>query len=392
MLNSPFAPWPSYSTEEAEIVSSVLLSNRVNYWTGNLGKQFEQDFAVFSGCKFAVALANGTLALELALRSLGVGPGDEVIVTPRSFIASVSAVVMVGGTPVFADVDRETQNISPETVSRLLTPRTRAIIAVHLAGWPCDMDGFMSLAKQHGLFVIEDCAQAHGARYKGRPVGGLGHVAAWSFCQDKILTTGGEGGMLTTNDHSIWQRAWEFKDHGKSWIAVKGAKHSRGFNWLHESIGSNWRMTEMQAALGVYQLGRIENWHHARNQHAEELGRLFDGYPSLVRCPRPPSHVTHAWYKFYAFIIPDGLKNGWSRDRILNEIQQSGVPCGPGSCSEIYLEKAFTGSAFVPEERLPVARELGETSMMFLVHPTLTSSNMRKTVEVVGRILDEALR
>ena len=250
MLNTPFSPWPSFSEEEVEAVARVMRSNRVNYWTGEECRKFEREFAEWAGSRHAVALANGTLALDVALHGLGIGPGDEVVVTPRTFLASVSCVVNAGGVPVFADVDRDSGNSTAETIAAVLTPRTRAVIPVHLAGWPCDMDPIMDLAADHGLKEIEDCAQAHGARYKGRSVGTIGHVGAWSFCQDKIITTGGEGGMVTTDDPEVWSRMWSFKDHGKSWEAVYEREHAPGFRWLHESFGTNWRMLEMQAAIG----------------------------------------------------------------------------------------------------------------------------------------------
>jgi len=257
MLNGPFSPWPSFTQEEADAVSRVLLSNKVNYWTGQEGREFEKEFAAFAGTDYAIAVGNGTLALDLALKGLGIGPGDEVVVTPRTFLASATAVINAGAAPVFADVDPETQNITPATVAAVLTPKTRAIVCVHLAGWPCDMDGMMELAVEHNLFVIEDCAQAHGATYKGKPVGGLGHVGCWSFCQDKIMSTGGEGGMVTVNDRDLWSRMWSFKDHGKSWEAVYEREHPPGFRWLHESVGTNWRLTEMQSAIGRIQLQRM---------------------------------------------------------------------------------------------------------------------------------------
>ena len=245
-----FSPWPYFSQDEIDAVTRVLNSGRVNYWTGDEGRQFEAEFAAFVGCKHAVAVANGTVALELALEALGIGPGDEVVVTSRTFIASASCAVMRGATPVMADVDWDSQNITAETIRAVLSPRTRAIIAVHLAGWPCDMDPILEIAREHGLKVIEDCAQALGAVYKGRPVGSMGDVNAFSFCQDKILTTGGEGGMLTTNHTDLWSRAWAFKDHGKSYEAVYRRQHPPGYRWLHESFGTNWRLTEMQSAMG----------------------------------------------------------------------------------------------------------------------------------------------
>lgn len=380
MLNGPFSPWPSFTNEEADAVRDVLLSNKVNYWTGTIGRAFETEFAAFAGTKHAIALANGTLALDLALQGLGIGAAyggsaeDEVIVTPRSFIASASSVVNAGAKPVFADVNRDSQNITPETVAPLITANTKAIIAVHLAGWPCDMGGLSALAKPLGIKLIEDCAQAHGAALNGAPVGGLGDVAAWSFCQDKIMTTGGEGGMVTCNDENIWRRMWAFKDHGKSWEAVYERQHKPGFRWLHESIGTNWRLTEMQSAIGRIQLGRMEDWQAKRAANAEGIMEAARANP-LFRVPELPNSALHAWYKAYVFVKGDAAL----RDRIMADINAQGVPCFSGSCSEIYREKAFSGLS----DRLPVAQELGETSLMFLVHPTLSQAEIEKTIGAI---------
>lgn len=375
MLANDLSPWPCFSTEEADAVSRVLLSNKVNYWSGRQCREFEAEFADFAGTRHAIALANGTVALELALRALGVGPEDEVVVTPRSFIASASSVVTVGGTPVFADVDEDSQNLTAETIRAVITPRTKAIICVHLAGWPCEMDEIMALADKHGLFVIEDCAQAHGATYRGRSVGSIGHVGAWSFCQDKIITTGGEGGMVTTNDADLWSRMWAYKDHGKSWEAVSQREHAPGFRWLHESFGTNWRMTEMQAAIGRIQLEKLPEWHRKRRQNAARLGDACNEIGAL-RVPSPPAHLEHAYYRFYAFLRPDLPSAAKGRDEIVNAICRQGVPCIHGSCSEVYREKAFTRFGLGPEHRLPVAQQLGETSLAFLVHPTLKDSEI----------------
>lgn len=390
MLNTPFAPWPSFSEEEASAVRDVILSNKVNYWTGSECREFEKEFALWAGTKYAIALANGTVALDLALRALNIGPGDEVVVTPRTFLASVSCIVNAGATPVFAEVDRDSQNITAETVRAVLTPRTRAVICVHLAGWPCDMDPIMALAAEHDLKVIEDCAQAHGALYKGRPVGSIGDVGAWSFCQDKIMTTGGEGGMVTTNDPVLWQTMWSYKDHGKSWAAVYEREHAPGFRWLHESFGTNWRMLEMQAVIGRIQLTRMPQWHAMREGNAEAIWRSAEQLPGL-RVPVRPADIRHAAYKCYLFVEPAALKTGWTRDRILAEISALGVPCFSGSCSEVYLEKAFDNTGWRPRERLPVARELGETSLMFMVHPTLSSDDIQVTCRALEQVMREAV-
>ncbi len=392
MLNTPFSPWPSFTDEEANVVSKVLLSNKVNSWTGNECKAFEKEFSAWCDSKYAIALANGTVALDLALKTLDIGPGDEVVVTPRTFIASVSCVVNAGAIPVFAEIEADSGNISAETISRVVSSRTKAVICVHLAGWPCDMDPIIELANKHGFYVIEDCAQAHGARYKGQSVGSIGHIAAWSFCQDKIMTTGGEGGMVTTSDELLWRYMWSYKDHGKSYAAIYEREHKPGFRWLHESFGTNWRMMEMQAAIGRIQLGRMTDWQTARTRNAHAIFDVCAHFSNAIRIPEIPDTITHAWYKCYVYVRPEGLKEGWTRDRIIEQVVACGVPCFSGSCSEVYLEKAFDGTDFQPAERLKIAKELGETSLMFLVHPTLTEHEVARIKNAIYKVVELAIK
>lgn len=349
---------------------------------------FEKEFAEFAGCKHAIALANGTVALEAALHALGVGPEDDVITTSRTFIASASCAVAVGARPVTVDVDRYSQNMTAETIRPLVTQRTKAIIAVHLAGWPCEMDGITQLARENGIKVIEDCAQAQGAAYRLRAVGSLGDVAAFSFCQDKIMTTGGEGGMLTTNDTELWEHAWSYKDHGKSYDAVYHREHPIGFRWLHESFGTNGRMTEVQSAIGRIALRKVHGWVETRRKYAAILDRRLSNLRGL-RIVIPPAHLYHSYYKYYAFVRTEHLLPDWNRDRILQAICAEGVPCFVGSCSEVYREKAFLTERR-KRERLPIARELGETSLMFLVHPTLSAENIEYTCQVVEKVMAAA--
>lgn len=392
MLNPSISPWPSFTDEEADRVRDIVLSNRVNYWTGDEGRQFEREFAGWSGSAHAIALANGTLALDLALKALDIGPGDEVVVTPRTFIASVSTVVNAGATPIFADVDPDSGNISPATIAPVLSERTRAIIPVHLGGWPCDMGGIMALAAARNIKVIEDCAQAHGAKVGDRGVGSLGHIGAWSFCQDKIMSTGGEGGMVTTDDASLWDAMWSFKDHGKSWDAVYNREHPPGFRWLHESFGTNWRMLEVQAAIGRIQLRRMADWTARRTSIAGHIRNALAPFDSAVRVPVPQAGLTHAYYRQYAYVRPEGLKEGWTRDRIIAECAERGAIVMQGSCSEVYLERAFDDTPWRPAQRLPVARELGETSLMFLCHPTLTDDEVTKIARIAAEVIGEASR
>ncbi|MFC1453935.1 DegT/DnrJ/EryC1/StrS family aminotransferase [Verrucomicrobiota bacterium] len=388
-ISERFTAWPFFAPDEIEAADRVLRSGKVNYWTGEEGRNFENEFAVKIRRKHAVALTNGTVALELGLRVLGIGPGDEVIVAPRTFVASAGCVVMVGAKPVFADVDPDSQNITAETIAQVLTPQTKAIIPVHLAGWPCAMTAIMTLAKKHGLKVIEDCAQAVGATYQERPAGSFGHVAAFSFCQDKILTTGGEGGMLVADDKTLWEKAWSYKDHGKNFETVHKHQPPPGFRWLHEDFGTNWRMTEMQATIGRVILKKLDKWVERRRNFAAILTEAFSNLPAL-RVTIPPRDVYHSYYKYYVFLRPERLKPDWNRDRIMIEIDRRGIPCFSGSCGEIYLEKAFVKYNLQPQERLPVARRLGETSLMFLVHPTLEESDILATVATVKNVMTAA--
>jgi len=389
MLNTAFEPWPSFTQEEADAVSQVLLSNKVNYWTGQECREFEKEFAQFAETKYAVALANGTVALDVALKALGIGAGDDVIVTSRTFLASASSIVTAGATPVFADVELASKNISRRTIEAVITPNTKAIICVHLAGWMCDMDPIMQLASDKGLYVIEDCAQAHGARYKGKSAGSIGHISAWSFCQDKIMTTGGEGGMVTTNDETLWKKMWSYKDHGKNFDSIYNKQHPPGFRWLHDSFGTNWRMMEMQAVIGRIQLKMMPEWTEKRTKNAERILSCFENSPYFT-VHRPSDDYVHAAYKCYVQVNIDALPEGWSRDRIMAEINALGVPCFSGSCSEVYLEHAFDHTKWRPVERLKNAQQLGETSLMFLVHPTLTENNIQTTEygiqQVIARI------
>ncbi|HYW78099.1 MAG TPA: DegT/DnrJ/EryC1/StrS aminotransferase family protein [Thermoguttaceae bacterium] len=386
LRSTPMPPWPVFDQTDAEVAGTVLRSGKVSYWTGSQGRLFEEEFAQLIGCRHAVAMSNGSVALEAALAALDIRPGDEVIVTARSFVASAACCVLRGAVPIFADVDPTSGNITPQSIRSVLTPRTRAIIAVHLAGWPCDMDPIMQLAAEQGLQVIEDCAQAHGATYKGRTVGSIGHVAAFSFCQDKILSTGGEGGMLTTNDPRIWEAAWSYKDHGKDYDATHRRDRTDVFRWVHESIGTNARMTEMQSAIGRSMLRRLPDWLATRRKHAAVLNGHLGRMPEL-RISIPPRSVEHSYYKYYAFVRPERLRDGWSRDRIVRALQAEGIPCGSGICPEIYREKAFQSLGLGPARRLATAKQLGEASLMLPVHPTLTRTDILDMCRALRKVL-----
>lgn len=389
MNHKKYPPWPYYAEDELSAVNKVLVSGKVNYWTGEECVLFEHEFAEYLGVKHAISLANGTAALELALYACGIGAGDEVIVTSRSFIASASSIVLSGATPVFVDVDENSQNIDPTLIESAITPKTKAIMAVHLAGWACEMDAILSIADRNSIVVIEDCAQAHGGEYKGKKLGSFGDVAAFSFCQDKIMSTGGEGGMLVTNNDGIWKNAWSYKDHGKSYEAANQKISGEGFRWVHDSFGTNWRLTEMQAAIGRRQLMKLEDWLNQRQKNADVLTSIL-GSLSVIRLPETPEYIRHANYKYYIFIRPEKLQNGWDRNLIITTLRGEGIPCFVGSSSEMYREKSFLKSNIGPAVPLKVAHELGENSIMFQVHPTLSETDMKHVAETIKAVLMKA--
>lgn len=382
--------WPVFDEEQIAAVTELLRSGKVNAWTGPDVRAFEDEFAAHTGTAHAIAMANGSVTLDAGLRALELAPGDEVIVSPRSFVVSASCVLLAGGRPVFADVDPDSGNITPETIAAQISDRTRGIIPVHLGGWPCDMEGIMSLAARHGLWVIEDCAQAHGARIGDRAVGGFGTLGSYSFCQDKIISTGGEGGMIVTDDDMLYDRIWSFKDHGKDRALVFAPDPAPGFRWLHGAgAGTNLRMTGPSAAIGRVQLRRLPQWHDSRAANAARLARALGPSPAL-RVPLPPAGVTAAWYRFYAYLRPEALAPGWTRDRILAEAARRGVILYSGSCSEIYREATFADPANHPPAPLPVAAELGQTSLAFLVDPTWSATDLDQVSTTLLEVLSDA--
>ena len=381
--------WPHYAEDEIEAVADVLRSGNVNQWTGGEVNEFEAACAKAFEQLHAVAVFNASVALELALIAANIGPGDEVIVTPRSFVASVSCVVMRGATPVFADVDLLSQNMTPESIKAVISPRTKAIIPVHLNGWPCDMLGIMELAQQHGLYVIEDCAQAHGAKINGRSVGSFGQAAIFSFCQDKIISTGGEGGMVLFREEDDWRRAWSFKDHGKNYDTVFKKQHPPGFRWLHESFGTNWRMSGMQAAIGLKQLEKLSGWTARRTQIAKKLTDCLTPF-SAVSVPEPDDTIEQAYYRLSFHIDESKLKSGWNRGKVMAAINAEGVPCLE-VCSEIYKEKAFD-KIDMPEPSCPNAIRLDDRVALLVLHPRLRDEDVKNMCQSLTRVFQSATK
>ena len=378
--------WPRFEQDEIDAVAEVLRSGKVNYWTGTQGREFEREFAEFTGVAHAVFVANGTLALELALRALDLPAGSEVITTPHTFIATASAIVALGLRPVFADIDADTGNITPETIAKAISPQTSAVIVVHLGGWPARMPEIQALCHDRRLRVIEDCAQAHGAMIGDRHVGTFSDVATWSFCQDKIISTGGEGGMAATNDLDLWRSMWSYKDHGKSWEAVYEWQHPPGFRWLHESFGSNYRGTELQAAIGRIQYSKLPEWHGQRTENAQFLADLLDTIPG-VRVPRPAPSETHAYYRLYARLNLSALPAGWDRDQVIGEMDKRGTPLSVGSTAELYRERSFRDPDAAQVTPLRGAVERGSDALAFCVHPGLDNSWLTAVATSLAQVI-----
>lgn len=376
-LDHPALRWPQHEADEIAAVMRVLESGRVNSMVhGGQTRQFEAEFAAFCGMPHGTAVSNGTVALELALRALGIGPGDEVILPARSFFASAACIVAVGATPVFADIDPVSNGIDPESVRRMLTRRSRAILCVHLAGWPCDMTALHALASEKGLWLVEDCAQAHGASFRGRPAGSFGDAAAFSFCTDKIMSTGGEGGMVLLRDEAHWKRAWAYKDHGKNPDKFFAPPAAAGFRYLHDSFGSNGRMTEMQAAIGRAQLAKLPGWLVRRRRNAQVLMRLLRANPA-VEVPAIPDHAGHAFYRLYVTIAASRLGKAGATP-IIDGMARMGMPVGGGSCADMTRETAFAGIDVRRDGLLPVARDLGRRSIAFPVDHLLDEGDMAR--------------
>ena len=388
--SAPMPMWPAPGDAEVAAVEGVVRSGRINYWTGEEGRSLEREYAELTGHAHALGVANGTLALELGLRALCVGPGDEVVVPARTFIATAGAVVATGATPVVCDIDSDAGLMTAETVERVLSPRTRAVIPVHVGGWPVDMSPLLDLARDRRILVLEDCAQAHGATYRGRPVGALGHAAAFSFCQDKIVPAG-EGGLLLLDDDEAFERAWSYRDHGKSRQKSLTAAQSPGsaYQWLVDDFGTNWRLDELSAALGRAGLRLLPEWHAARTLNAARLAQALARVPGL-RVPLPPSEVEHAFYRLYALVELDALAPGWDRDRIVSAVIAEGTPVQYGTCAEIYREEAFRRAGLAPAERLPGAAAFHESSLAFFIHPTLGEADIDDTAAAIAKVMEVA--
>lgn len=390
--------YPYYPPTLISKVSQTLNSGKINYWTGNEGIIFEKEFSNYVNNKYSIAVSNGSVALEIALKALNLKKNDKIIVTPRSFIISASCVHNLNLKPVFADVDIN-GNLSIEGIKKSYTKSIKAIILVHLNGLPCDLDPIIKFAKKFKIKIVEDCSQAHGAIYKRKPIGSFGDVATWSFCQDKIISTGGEGGMISTNNKKIWKKCWSLKDHGKNYYSVFYKKHKLGFKWLHDNFGSNYRMTEVQAVIGRYQLKYLNSQIKIRNIIAtkiiEALKIFWKKYNliqeinfkcsgcKLKNLKKKCNDCRHSFYRLNFFVNINRREKLY----LLNRLQNRNVNCNEGPCPEIYKEKIFKKLKFFSKKRLINTKHLGRKSIAYHINPYATSNKLNYDIKILNKEL-----
>ncbi len=387
----PFHRWPVWGEEERRAVLDVLESGQWGGVEQRLVPRLEEQFAAFQQCEHAVSVTNGTAALEVAIRALGIGFGDEVILPPFTFIASATAIVLNNAIPVFADIDPDTFCLDAAKAEAAVTPRTKAIMAVHIAGMPCDMDAIRQVADRHGLALIEDCAQAHGAEWAGQRVGSIGDVGAFSFQSSKNLTAG-EGGMIVTNDRELFEKCWSIHNVGR----VPGGR------WYeHRNIGSNYRMTEWQAAILLAQLERVPAQMRRREENAAYLAEKLEQVPGVTCQKRPKAVTSHAWHLFIFKVDPAAFGDV-PKQRLVEALGAEGIPVS-GGYAPLYREKLFTGirpgdcpfacrhvQRQVDYSRVdcPVCEDLCDRRLMWLHQAVLlgTKSDMDSIVEAVAKV------
>ncbi len=364
---------PTLGGNEAKYVQECLESN----WISSAGKfipLFEEQFAAECGCKYGVACANGTVALHLALAALGIGPGDEVILPTFTMIATINAVTYTGATPVLIDSEPHTWNMDVTQLAAKITPRTKAIMPVHTYGHPVDMDPLLELANKHGIFVLEDAAEAHGAEYKGRRAGGLGHAAAFSFYANKIITTG-EGGMITTNDAKLAELAQNLRDH-----AFSTERH-----FWHKFIGFNYRMTNLQAAVGLAQVEQMSRFVENRRRNAAQYTQLLSQIPGIVTPPEAAGIKNVFW--MYSLLVEDEF--GMTRDGLRAYLAKHGVETRtffiPMHLQPIYYND-FKG------QRYPVAEMLCQRGFYLPSASSLSAGHIQYISSLVKQAYQDANR
>ena len=390
--DQPWPRWPVYGEPEIELIADILRSGATHFVRSPVSADFEARFAAWNGSRHGICCNSGTSAIHMALAAVGVGPGDEVIVPPRTFIGTVSPVLYQNAVPIFADITPDTHNIDPAAVRAAITERTKAIIPVHLAGIPCDMDAIMRIAEEHNLVVVEDCAQAHGAKYKGRKVGTFGHVNAFSMQDSKILNTTGDGGMVTTDNAAYAAFCREFRNHGFLSTRPTGDLNV----YVHPRLGYNYRMTEIQAAVGLKALDRLDAYLATRRANAACLSASIRGIDGLMPMSEP-EECSSAFYRYYCTLAPDRFRVG--RDQFVKALVAEGIEANRGTCAELYMQEFFrTKAAHSWDERIypgtvdytkvvcPVARRVGQETFGLELAPPATTADMADVVLALGKV------
>ncbi len=399
--------WPQFDENAIKAVEAVLRSGKVNYWTGKRGMEFEKQFAEWQGSRYAISVATGTAALHVALTSLGIGPGDEVIVPSYTFIASSFSIVQAGAIPRFADVNLEDHCLSVESAEKLVTKRTKAIMPVHLYGNVCDMGQILAFAKRHNLYVIEDNAEAFGGAYKGKKTGTLGHMAGCSFCQNKTFTTGGEGGMVTTDDEELAWKARSFRDHGydvKQRLSLLELEQK--LPYIHNMVGWNYRMTEMQSAIGLAELARMDTWNMPRRRrNAQILVNALKTSRRIEHFPVDTPERQNGWYVLAFSLEVENMK--CDLKQFVAAVAAEGAPVWKVFWPQCHTERAFqehhafgrTGFPFKSGEyadpasvdysnvEVPHARWHETHTFTCFAYPTYTESDMEQIANAILKVI-----
>ena len=376
----PKSTWPKYDEKILKGINKIILSGKVNYLSGEWGQKFESAFSKYHNLKYSIAVSNGTIGLEIALSSLCLSEGDEVIVTPRSYYTSASCIIRNKLKPVFVDVDLNSQNICKKDLLTKISKNTKCIICVHLAGYPCDMKEIIKISKKNKIKIIEDCSQAHGAKIDSNKVGSFGDVSVWSFCNDKIMSTLGEGGMISTNNKKIYEIAWSLKDTGKNFKKFYKKNKNIGFQWLHDSIGTNARLTEIQSFSGLFQLKYLDTMLQQRKQNANYIINRLKKF-TFLKFPILPKNYHHSYYRLNFLINNNSNIKKISRNIVLKDLKDK-IFIREGSCPEIYNEKYFKNKY---DFFCPNAHYIGKNSLSLQVDNSIKKENLVKTVNFLDK-------
>jgi perosamine synthetase len=333
----PMPIWPAYGKEEIEVADQVLRSGHLARQSGTWVQRFEKEYARKFGIKHAIAVSSGTAAIHVALAALGVGPGDDVIHTAHCFIGTATPTLHAGAVPIFADIDERTFNISPASIEQQITPHTKAIVPVHLNGLPADMDSILRIAREHKLFVVEDAAQAHGSEFGGKLAGTMGVFGCFSFWEDKLITTAGEGGMIVTNDDDLALQARKIHHHGE--VRRDGDYYQGERLYYHDTLGYNYRMTEIQGAIGCVQLQRLDEYVRQRRQNAHRLTGLLSEVPGVIP-PYEPENCKHVFYKYVVRL--DRRATQASSKEVVEALSAEGIPVSRRYPTPLHQQPLFT--------------------------------------------------